>query len=63
MEINEIAQLVSTLGFPIVCCVFMWRHINTTQKEITNAVNRNTTVMEKLLTRLEMEDVHKNEGV
>ena len=63
MEFNEIAQLVSTLGFPIVCCVFMWRHINTTQKEITNAVNRNTTVIEKLLTRIEMEDVHRNEGV
>ena len=33
--LQQIANLVSTLGFPIVCVVFMWRKI--TQSDEKNA--------------------------
>lgn len=53
MEIETVASLISSVGFPIVCCFFMWKYINTTLKDFTNTMNENTKMISKLCDRLE----------
>ena len=48
MDINAIASIVSTVGFPIVCCFGMAYYINTTLKEFTKVMNDHTVALEKL---------------
>ena len=48
MEMEGIVSMISSIGFPIVACVFMWRYINTTLKEFTQIMSKNTTMLEKL---------------
>lgn len=53
------ASLVSTVGFPIVCCFFMWKFINSTLKDFTKTMNENTKMISKLCEKLERSE--KNE--
>lgn len=53
---DEIISFVSNVGFPIACCAFMYRMINTQLKENTTAINNNTNLMTKILTYLEARD-------
>lgn len=53
MEINEIISLISSVGFPIIACIFMWRFISTTLKEFTNTMVQNTTVLTKLAEKID----------
>lgn len=53
MEIETAVSLVSSVGFPIVCCFFMWKYINTTLKDFTNTMNENTKMIAKLCEKLE----------
>lgn len=48
MELEGIVSMISSIGFPIVACIFMWRYINTTLKEFTTTMQKNTTLLEKL---------------
>lgn len=50
MDINAITSVVSTIGFPIVCCFGMAYYINTTLKEFTKVMNEHTVALEKLST-------------
>ena len=50
MDINAIASVVSSVGFPIVCCFGMAYYINTTLKEFTKVMNEHTVALEKLST-------------
>lgn len=50
--ITLVSNLVSNLGFPIACCVALFYYINTTQKELVETINKNTSAMEKLLDKL-----------
>lgn len=59
MDTNAIIQLISTLGFPIGCCVALfWRMIKSDEQhkqemdKISEALNNNTIAMEKLYERL-----------
>lgn len=57
-----IASMIGTIGFPIVCCVFLWKYINTTMKEFTNTMNENTKMLTKICDRLELEkEIEKKE--
>lgn len=55
MDINSIAQIISTVGFPIAMCVaLLWynkdmsdKHKEETEK-FTEALNNNTLVLQKL---------------
>lgn len=56
---EEIMQLISNLGFPIACVVVMFWMQNKEReahqaesKEWVDAINRNTVVMEKILTQM-----------
>ena len=63
MDVNAIASLITTVGFPIVMCgALMWyiaktqtRHKEET-KEFTDALNKNTIVLQKLCDKLDFED-------
>ena len=50
MDVNAIVSVVSSVGFPIVCCIGMAYYINTTLKELTKVMSEHTTAIEKLTT-------------
>lgn len=56
MDAASVASLIGSVGFPIVACIAMALYINTTVKDLTTALQNNTIVMEKILTRLEDQD-------
>ena len=53
MSTNEIVSLISTIGFPIVCCFFMWKYISGTMKEFMKTIQENTQVTQKLCDKLD----------
>ena len=55
MDINVISQAISSYGFPIVCCVVMFKYLEkereTHRQEIegmTHALSENTNVIKEL---------------
>lgn len=59
MDTNAIVQLISSLGFPIACCIAMfWQNnrLNEMHKEETTklneAINNNTVALNHLIDRL-----------
>ena len=63
MEIADLTTLLGNYAFPIVCVIamfFMWNkeredHKNEV-KQMTEAVNNNTTVLKQILTKLGVQD-------
>lgn len=62
MNINDGLQAVSTVGFPIVMClVLLWFIKDNSDKhkeetlEFTEALNKNTLVLQKICDRLDVE--------
>ena len=51
--VNTLTQFVGTVGFPIVCCVFLWRFISETITGFTKTINENTKILEKVAERLD----------
>lgn len=51
--VELIVNLVGSLGFPIVCCVFMAKYINTTMKEFTSTMNENTKMLTRMCEKLD----------
>ena len=50
----EIERLITTIGFPIVCVIFMWRKITDSDEkqtallsELTNAINNLTELIRR----------------
>ena len=63
MALNDIVSVVGSLGFPIVCCYFMWKYINTTMKEFQNTMAENTKMLSRICDRLDMwKEENKKEG-
>lgn len=65
MEIDAVVQLVSTLGFPIVCCGALFWYINKTMKEfsdemksamdkLSDSISKDTDATTKLVTTVEL---------
>lgn len=50
---EEITQMISNVGFPIVACVFMAWFINGTIKEFTETMRDNTNMLAKLCDKLD----------
>ena len=55
---EDIVTLINTCGFPIAVCIGCFYYLNTTHKSLSEAINRNTVVVEKLITKLD-KDVEK----
>lgn len=65
--VNILTSLVTSVGFPIVCCYFLYTYINKKDsqlteitslhhdelKAMTNALNANTVVLERLVKQVE----------
>lgn len=65
MNANEIASLVGSLGFPIVCCGALFWYVTKTMKDFSNkieksikelsdSINTNTDATTKLVTTVEL---------
>ncbi len=59
MDTNAIVQLVSSLGFPIACCIAMfWQNIklNETHKaevsKLNEAINNNTIALNHIIDKI-----------
>jgi hypothetical protein len=59
MDTNVIVQLVSSLGFPIACCIAMfWQNnkLNESHKEevskLNEALNNNTIALNRIIDKL-----------
>lgn len=53
MEYNELVQAISTVGFPIVCCCGLFWMINTTMKELKEAIVGLTQTVSLINSRME----------
>ncbi len=63
MDVATIAQLIGSLGFPIVACIALYNMISKNEashreetKQLSDAVNNNTIAITKLITKLGGED-------
>ena len=59
MDVNMITQLITSVGFPIACTCTLFYFWNrereehaTETKELKDAINNNTLVMQKLIYKL-----------
>ena len=46
-------SLIGSLGFPIVCCYFMWKYINTTLKDFTGMMDKNNESIAELCSKID----------
>ena len=63
MDFSGVAQVISTLGFPIAVCLICFWYINKREEQhkeevnkLSEAVHNNTLVMQKLVDRLGVDD-------
>ena len=56
MTVAEIVQMIANIGFPAVCVIFMWRYITQTLKELTEAINNNSMIVQKLVEKFDKRD-------
>lgn len=48
MDINVITSLISSVGFPIIACVFMYKQNTSTLEEIRKTIENNTKSINEL---------------
>lgn len=58
---ETVVSLISSVGFPIVCVIFLWRYVNSTLKEFTTTMHENTMMLQKVYDKLDTLDGVKNE--
>lgn len=58
---ETVVSLISSVGFPIVCVIFLWRYVNSTLKEFTTTMHENTMMLQKVYDKLDAMDGGKNE--
>lgn len=61
MDMNGLTQLVGSLGFPIVCCIVLFKHLEKEREShehetqtLTQALNENTKIITELKTFMEV---------
>ena len=50
---EQVVSLISSVGFPIVCVMFLWKYVNSTMKEFTQTMSENTRMLEKVYEKLD----------
>ena len=60
MDVTTITSLIGSLGFPIVCCIYLLTYMNKEREAhkqeldtIKDALNNNTLVLQKLVDRID----------
>lgn len=56
------ATFVSSLGFPIVAFIMMYRLVTNQMKENTDAIKNNTNIMSKIMTIISRLEGRDNDG-
>lgn len=63
MDVASVTSLVSSVGFPIVCCIFMAKYITTINHQfneeldkLRTALENNTKVMTRICEKLDIEE-------
>lgn len=51
--VELVVSMVGSLGFPIVCCFFLWKYINETMKEFTKTMTENTNMLTRMCDKLD----------
>lgn len=59
--VEIITSLIGSIGFPIVCCIYMWRYISVTMQKFTETMQQNTLMLEKLTNKIDDLEERKNE--
>ena len=47
-------NVISSVGFPIVACYFMWKYINTTLKDFSQMMQKNNESINALCDKLDL---------
>lgn len=58
---EQVVSLISSVGFPIVCVMFLWKYVNSTLKEFTQTMHENTQMLQKVYEKLDSMDNKKGE--
>ena len=45
---NDIISIISSVGFPIACCLAMFYYIKDTQDKLIDSINKLTIAIEKM---------------
>ena len=56
-----ISTIVGSIGFPIVCCIFLWKYINETMKSFTETMSENTKMLTRIYERLDQKGDKEND--
>lgn len=56
-----VSTLVGSIGFPIVCCIFLWKYINETMKSFTENMSENTKMLTRIYERLDRKGDKEND--
>ena len=66
MDINSIVSIISTVGFPIACCIYLVYNQNKAEErhkeevdKLRESLDNNTKVMNKICMILKIEDLEK----
>lgn len=46
-------SLISSVGFPIVCCFMLWQYMRTTMKDFQQKLEKNTEMMTKIYEKMD----------
>lgn len=57
--IKEIESLITTIGFPIVCVIFMWRKITDSDEKQTSLLTELTLAIKNLTEYIKGGDHHE----
>lgn len=51
--IQTAVSLISSVGFPIVCVIFLWQFVNSTMKDFTKTMQENTELLKRVCERID----------
>lgn len=50
---NDLVNFISSVGFPIVMCVYLTFTVNKTLEDVRNTLNANTRVIKRIINKIE----------
>jgi hypothetical protein len=53
-EVQVVCNIVSSVGFPIAGCFFLWKFITSTLQNLEKVINKNTNVLSRICDKLDM---------
>ena len=58
---ESVVNMISTVGFPIVMCLIIYFKGNEQNEKITEALNNNNVLLQKILTFMKMDNKDKDD--